>query len=60
LLENLRTLFSWTFRPRWNHKRAQRQAMLQAIMDVFRKRYGPPKLKNLPKQQEYLLEGIIQ
>ena len=60
LLENLRTLFSWTFRPRWNHKRAQRQAMLQAIMDVFRKRYGPPKLKNLPKQQEYLLEGNIQ
>lgn len=56
LRENLRTLISWSLRPRWRHKRQQRQAMWQAIRDVFRGRYGPPQLQSRPARHEILLE----
>jgi len=35
-----RTLLSWTLKPRWRHKAAQRQAMVQAIVDYARGRFG--------------------
>lgn len=35
-----RTLLSWTLKPRWRHKAPQRQAMLQAILDFGRGRFG--------------------
>ncbi len=44
LLEHLRTLLSWTLRPKWRHKRPQRAAMWQAIGDFFRRRFGAPQL----------------
>jgi GT2 family glycosyltransferase len=40
LLEYSRTLASWSLKPRWRGKRPQRQAMLQAIRDYFRGRFG--------------------
>jgi hypothetical protein len=36
----LRTLISWSVRPRWRCKQAQRRAMLQAIGDTCRGRWG--------------------
>ncbi len=44
LFDHLRTLVSWTVRPRWRNKRPQRDAMLQAIGDFFRRRFGAPQL----------------
>jgi GT2 family glycosyltransferase len=38
--EYLRTLISWSVRPRWRCKQAQRRAMLQAIGDTWRRRWG--------------------
>jgi hypothetical protein len=35
-----RTLVSWTLRPRWRYKGAQRKVMLRAIWDYFRGRLG--------------------
>lgn len=35
-----RTLFSWTVRPKWRHKAAQRRAMWVGIQDYFRRRFG--------------------
>jgi uncharacterized protein HemY len=35
-----RTLASWTLKRRWRHKAAQRHAMLQAIFDYGRGRFG--------------------
>jgi GT2 family glycosyltransferase len=35
-----RTLASWTLKPEWRHKAPQRQAMLQAILDYRRGRFG--------------------
>lgn len=40
LLEYTRRLAAWTLKPRWRHKSAQRRAMLQAIADYFRGRFG--------------------
>jgi len=40
LAEYLRTLVSWTVRPRWRGQRAQRQAMVQAIVDFCHSRFG--------------------
>ncbi|TEU12046.1 MAG: glycosyltransferase family 2 protein, partial [Anaerolineales bacterium] len=40
IAEYLRTLISWSVRPRWRGKRAQRRAMLQAIGDTWRGRWG--------------------
>lgn len=59
-LENIRTLLSWTLRPKWRHKKAQRQAMLLAIFDLFRNQFGPPILENRPQIREILLEGSIR
>jgi GT2 family glycosyltransferase/glycosyltransferase involved in cell wall biosynthesis len=35
-----RTLVSWSVRPRWRSKRPQRRAMVQAILDAGRGRWG--------------------
>jgi GT2 family glycosyltransferase len=35
-----RTLVSWSLRPKWRHKAAQRKAMIQGIVDFARKRFG--------------------
>lgn len=35
-----RTLLSWTVRPKWRHKDAQRKAMIQGLVDFGRKRLG--------------------
>lgn len=40
-LEYARTLLAWSLRPRWRHKGAQRRAMVQAIADACRGRWGP-------------------
>jgi len=40
IAEYLRTLVSWSVRPRWRCKQAQRRAMLQAIRDTWRGRWG--------------------
>jgi GT2 family glycosyltransferase len=40
LAEYLRTLISWTVSARWRHKRPQRTAMLRAIADAGRGRWG--------------------
>lgn len=38
--EYLRILISWSVRPKWRCRRAQRKAMLQAINDAWRRRWG--------------------
>ncbi|GAP08605.1 predicted glycosyltransferases [Anaerolinea thermolimosa] len=38
--EYLRTLVSWSIRPKWRHRREQRRAMVQAIWDYFRGKTG--------------------
>ncbi len=40
VLEDLRTLLSWTLKPKWRHKGPQRRAMLQALWDFGRGRLG--------------------
>jgi GT2 family glycosyltransferase len=35
-----RTLLSWTLKPKWRHKAAQRRAMVQAMADYVRGRFG--------------------
>lgn len=40
LVEYVRTLLSWTIKPKWQHKTAQRRAMTQAIRDFWRGRFG--------------------
>jgi len=42
VFHNLRTLLSWSIRPRWKYKRDQRDAMLIALRDALLNRYGPP------------------
>ncbi len=37
----VRTLLSWSLRPRWRHKGRQRRAMARAIADAWRGRWGP-------------------
>lgn len=44
VFDHLRTLVSWTVRPKWRQKRPQRDAMLKAIGDFFRCRFGAPEL----------------
>jgi len=41
LAEYLRTLLSWTLRPKWRGKGIHRQVMLRAIADALRGRWGP-------------------
>lgn len=38
--ENLRTLFSWTVKPKWRSMRPHRDAMWQGIADFLRQRWG--------------------
>ena len=40
LLDYARTLLSWTLKPGWRHKTPQRQAMVRAILDFGRGRFG--------------------
>lgn len=42
MLQNLRTLASWSVRPRWREKRAHRNAMARAMFDFCRGSFGPP------------------
>lgn len=39
-IENLRTLLSWTLRPRWRNKKKLRKAMIWALWDAISKQYG--------------------
>jgi GT2 family glycosyltransferase len=39
-MQTLRTLLSWTFRPRWRTMRAHRDAMCHGIFDFIRGRWG--------------------
>jgi GT2 family glycosyltransferase len=41
LLSHTRTMLSWSIRPRWRHKRRQRDALARGIMDFARGRFGP-------------------
>jgi GT2 family glycosyltransferase len=40
IAEYLRTLISWSVRPRWRGKRQQQRAMVRAIGDAWRGRWG--------------------
>jgi GT2 family glycosyltransferase len=40
IAEDLRTLISWSVRPRWRCKQAQRRAMFQAIVDAWQGHWG--------------------
>ena len=40
LCEYLRTLLSWTLRPKWRGKKPQRRMMLRAIEDALQGRWG--------------------
>jgi hypothetical protein len=40
LLRHARTLASWTLRPKWRHKAAQRRALWRALIDFARGRTG--------------------
>ncbi|MGE3508975.1 MAG: glycosyltransferase family 2 protein [Vicinamibacterales bacterium] len=40
-LQILRTLASWTLRPKWHAKRAHRDAMRQGLQDFLAGRFGP-------------------
>jgi len=39
---NLRTLTSWSVRPRWRDQRAHRDALARAMVDFCRGSFGPP------------------
>ncbi len=41
MADYVRTLLSWSVRPRWRHKGPQRRAMAWAIADALRGRWGP-------------------
>jgi len=43
LLEYFRTLISWTIRPRWKHKRRERDALLLGLLDFLRGCFGRAK-----------------
>jgi GT2 family glycosyltransferase len=40
LIEYLRTLISWSVRPRWRHKQPMRKMMWRALADALRGRWG--------------------
>lgn len=44
LAEYLRTLVSWTLRPKWRGREAQREAMIRALSDAWRGRWGQQSL----------------
>jgi len=39
---DLRTLASWSIRPRWRDQRAHRDALARAMVDFCRGSFGPP------------------
>ena len=39
--QTLRTLTSWSLRPKWRHKREARNAMWRGMLDFIRGRFGP-------------------
>jgi GT2 family glycosyltransferase len=39
-MQILRTLASWSVKPRWRHKREHRDAMWRGILDYLRRRWG--------------------
>ncbi len=43
ILNTLRTLISWTFKPKWRSKRAHRNAMWLGMLDFTRRRWGEMK-----------------
>jgi GT2 family glycosyltransferase len=55
----LRTLASWTVRPKWRHMRAHRDAMWQGMGDYFLRRWGRMHYHGLPPEtvQETRLAG---
>lgn len=42
MARNVRTLTSWTLRPRWRNRRAHRDALARAMLDFCRGSFGPP------------------
>jgi GT2 family glycosyltransferase len=40
IADYLRTLISWSLRPRWRHKQRQRRAMIRAISDAWQGRWA--------------------
>lgn len=57
LLDNLRTLLSWSLRPKWKFKKELRKVMSQAMLDIFRNRVGAPNFHPSYQKHEILLEG---
>lgn len=45
IFQTLRTLLSWTIRPRWRSKHAHRDALWQALIDFLRHRWGRMELQ---------------
>jgi hypothetical protein len=45
LFDYLRTFTSWSLKSKWSHKAAQRQAMVQAILDYRRGNFGRIKMQ---------------
>lgn len=39
-LNHIRTLMSWSLRPRWRYKREQRDALARGLLDFIRSRFG--------------------
>ena len=42
MARNVRTLASWSVRPRWRSQRAHRDALARAMVDFWRGSFGPP------------------
>jgi GT2 family glycosyltransferase len=42
MARNVRTLASWSVRPRWRGQRAHRDALARAMVDFWRGSFGPP------------------
>jgi GT2 family glycosyltransferase len=42
MVGDIRTLASWTVRPRWREQRAHRDALARAMVDFCRGSFGPP------------------
>jgi len=41
-MRHLRTLASWSLRPRWREQKVQRRALAAAMRDYVLRRFGPP------------------
>jgi hypothetical protein len=40
-LQTMRTLTSWSIRPKWRDKKEDRNAMWRGVIDFLRGRFGP-------------------